>query len=113
MPETRDLNWSMPAGSGERWAEDFSTAAAEEILAERMPDVAYVPLDLGGPSHRAVAAGGGSDAVRDWPTKNASRCSIESVHALITVGESDFSDRWRSRGPRGRMPACAGVFGST
>jgi SAM-dependent methyltransferase len=39
------LLWNLPGGP---WVP--STAAAEAILAERMPQVDYVPLDLGGPS---------------------------------------------------------------
>src|SRR5260221_1086368 len=37
------LLWNLPAGTWEP-----STAAAEAVLAERMPQVEYVPLDLGG-----------------------------------------------------------------
>ena len=39
------LIWNVPGGP---WRP--STAAAEAVLAERMPDVDYVPLDLGGPA---------------------------------------------------------------
>jgi SAM-dependent methyltransferase len=39
------LLWNLPAGP---WRP--STAAAEAVLAERMPEVDYIPLDLGGPS---------------------------------------------------------------
>jgi SAM-dependent methyltransferase len=39
------LLWNLPAGP---WRP--STTAAEAVLAERMPAVDYVPLDLGGPS---------------------------------------------------------------
>jgi len=39
------LLWNLPAGP---WQPP--TAEAEAILAERMPDVDYIPLDLGGPA---------------------------------------------------------------
>jgi SAM-dependent methyltransferase len=39
------LLWNLPAGP---WQP--STASAEELLSERMPEVDYIPLDLGGPS---------------------------------------------------------------
>lgn len=39
------LLWNLPAGP---WQP--STAGAEAVLVERMPDVDYIPLDLGGPS---------------------------------------------------------------
>ncbi len=39
------LLWNLPGGP---WQP--STAAAEALLGERMPDVDYIPLDLGGPS---------------------------------------------------------------
>ena len=38
------LLWNLPAGPWEP-----STAEAEELLGERMPEVPYIPLDLGGP----------------------------------------------------------------
>jgi SAM-dependent methyltransferase len=52
------LMWNLPAGP---WQP--SAAAAEEILAERMPAVDYIPLDLGGPS----ASSGWQPKVADSP----------------------------------------------
>jgi SAM-dependent methyltransferase len=52
------LLWNRPAGP---WQP--SVAAAEEILAERMPAVEYIPLDLGGPE----AGSGWQPSVVDSP----------------------------------------------
>lgn len=52
------LLWNRPAGP---WHP--SAAAAEEVLAERMPDVDYIPLDLGGPE----AGSGWQPSIADSP----------------------------------------------
>ncbi|MGH3072726.1 MAG: class I SAM-dependent methyltransferase [Gaiellaceae bacterium] len=52
------LMWNLPA---EPWQP--STAAAEEVLSERMPSVDYIPLDLGGPA----ASSGWQPAVAESP----------------------------------------------
>jgi SAM-dependent methyltransferase len=50
--------WNLPAGE---WQP--STAAAEAVLAERMPRVDYIPLDLGGPD----AASGWQPGITNSP----------------------------------------------
>lgn len=52
------LMWNRPAGPWQPSAE-----AAEDVLGERMPDVDYIPLDLGGPE----ATSGWQPEVEDSP----------------------------------------------
>jgi SAM-dependent methyltransferase len=52
------LLWNLPAGP---WQP--STASAEAVLEERMPQVDYIPLDLGGPSAASGWQPAGADGL--------------------------------------------------
>jgi SAM-dependent methyltransferase len=71
------LLWNLPGGT---WRP--STAAAEAVLAERMPDVDYVPLDLGGPS----ASSGWQPAVAASPFEPFQARSLANPQMLDREG---------------------------
>jgi SAM-dependent methyltransferase len=71
------LLWNLPGGP---WRP--STADAEAVLAERMPDVDYVPLDLGGPP----ASSGWQPAVAGSPFGRFRAKSLPNPHVLDREG---------------------------
>jgi SAM-dependent methyltransferase len=71
------LLWNVPGGA---WQP--STAAAEAVLAERMPDVPYVPLDLGGPE----ASSGWQPKVPSSPFEPFQAVALENPQTLDREG---------------------------
>jgi SAM-dependent methyltransferase len=71
------LMWNLPAGE---WQP--SAARAEAVLAERMPEVDYVPLDLGGPN----ATSGWQPAINNSPFELFHGMSIPNPQTLDREG---------------------------
>jgi len=71
------LLWNLPAGP---WRP--SAAAAEAVLEERMPNVDYVPLDLGGPA----ASSGWQPEITDSPFEPFQATLVLNPQALDREG---------------------------
>jgi SAM-dependent methyltransferase len=97
------LLWNLPAGP---WRP--SAAAAEAVLAERMPQVEYIPLDLGGPA----ASSGWQPKVAESPFEPFQATTASNPQTLDRDGLVAFyaTMGWLADMPdRERLPMLARV----